>query len=109
MLFFMMKSLYIIFISCITNLYAYTQDNLRLQTKIKFQETPTDTNLSPAHSRIKEIRAVRTSKILNIDGIIDEPEWMLAAASPHFIQVDPEQGKPALFNTQVKVLYNQQY
>ncbi|MEJ0081611.1 MAG: hypothetical protein WDM78_11855 [Puia sp.] len=34
---------------------------------------------------------------------------MLATASPHFIQVDPEQGKPALFNTQVKVLYNQQY
>ena len=34
---------------------------------------------------------------------------MLAAASPHFTQVDPEQGKPALFNTRVKVLFNQQY
>ena len=40
---------------------------------------------------------------------IDEPEWELAAASPHFTQVDPEQGKPALFDTEVKVLFNRQY
>jgi hypothetical protein len=101
------KHLYIILIFCITDLYVCGQDNLHI--KIKSQETLTDTNLSAVPSKIKKIRAVRIDKTLNIDGIIDEPEWALAAPSPHFTQVDPEQGKPALFNTQVKVLYNQQY
>jgi hypothetical protein len=104
-----MKHFYIIFISIITNFYAYAQNNLKLQAKIKDPETVTDTSLNAGHSKTKIIRAIRITKTLNIDGIIDEPEWALASASPHFIQVDPEQGRPALFNTQVKVLYNQQY
>jgi DNA replicative helicase MCM subunit Mcm2 (Cdc46/Mcm family) len=87
-----MKHLYIILIFCITNLYAYAQNTLH--TKIKSKKTQTDTSFSAVPSKIKEIRAVHIDKTLNIDGIIDESEWALAAASPHFIQIDPEQGNP---------------
>ncbi|HZZ74378.1 MAG TPA: hypothetical protein VFE04_00550, partial [Puia sp.] len=104
-----MKLFCIILISIFTNYYAYTQNSLQLHAKIKGQNALTDSSIDSGHSRVKEIHAIRINKTLNINGIIDEPEWALAPASPHFTQVDPEQGKPALFNTQVKVLYNQQY
>ena len=56
--------------------------------------------------KIKEIRAVRIENKLNVDGILNEPEWALAAVSPRFVQIEPEQGKPAHFETKIKVLYN---
>jgi Domain of unknown function (DUF5916)/Carbohydrate family 9 binding domain-like len=59
--------------------------------------------------KIKEIRAIRINERLQIDGLLNEPEWQLAPASPHFIQIEPEQGKPSHFNTDIKVLFNREY
>ncbi len=47
--------------------------------------------------------------MLKIDGILNDPEWALAPASPHFVQIDPQQGKAVHFETKIKVLYNKLY
>ena len=53
--------------------------------------------------------AVKIQSSLHIDGLLNEAEWKLAMPSPHFIQVEPLQGQPPNFETDVKVLYNRQY
>jgi hypothetical protein len=53
------------------------------------------------------IKAVKISTSIKIDGLLNEPEWNLAGASPRFIQVEPYQGKVPSQETLVKVLYNQ--
>ncbi|HVU85457.1 MAG TPA: carbohydrate binding family 9 domain-containing protein, partial [Puia sp.] len=68
-----------------------------------------ETDVFPPDSVKKEIRAIPISGSLRIDGLLSEPEWMEAAPSPRFIQIEPAQGKPANFATQVKVLYNRQF
>src|SRR3979409_2059181 len=57
----------------------------------------------------KEIEALKISSFIHVDGIMNEPEWKLAKASPRFIQVEPYQGKAPNHETEVKVLYNRQY
>jgi len=57
----------------------------------------------------KTIEAVRIESDLRIDGVLNEPEWKLAKASPHFTQVEPHQGAPSDFETTIKVLYNRQF
>jgi hypothetical protein len=57
----------------------------------------------------KTITAVMITTPLRVDGVLDEPEWRLAAASPRFTQVEPQQGAPSNFATSVRVLYNAQY
>jgi hypothetical protein len=56
----------------------------------------------------KEIVAIKIESSLHIDGVLNEPEWKLAAPSPMFTQVEPNQGTAAQFETLVKVLYNNQ-
>ena len=57
----------------------------------------------------REIKAVKIPGSINVDGLLNEPEWNLAVASPRFIQIEPHQGKAATEETMVKVLYNQKY
>jgi hypothetical protein len=57
----------------------------------------------------KKIAAIKILTSLHIDGVMSEPEWSLAKLSPRFIQVEPQQGKPSNFQTDIKVLYNGQY
>ena len=57
----------------------------------------------------RTIRAVKVSGYINVDGLLSEPEWNLAAPSPRFIQIEPYQGKAPNYETLVKVLYNQKY
>jgi hypothetical protein len=57
----------------------------------------------------KQLKAVKITTNITIDGKLDEPEWNLASLSSPFIQVEPYQGKPTAFPTQVKVLYNKKY
>ena len=57
----------------------------------------------------KTVKAVKISTNIKVDGWLDEPEWLLAPASPDFIQIEPYQGKGPNFATMVKVLYNQRY
>lgn len=57
----------------------------------------------------RELKALPISGSIRIDGILDEPEWVLTAGATDFIQVEPNQGHPSDFVTIVKVLYNQKY
>ena len=57
----------------------------------------------------KEIIATKINSSLHIDGALNEPEWMQAAVSPRFTQIEPYQGAAPHFETSVKVLYNKQF
>ena len=56
----------------------------------------------------RRIEAVKILTSIHVDGILNEPEWSLAKPSIRFTQVEPLQGKPSNFMTEVKVLYNKQ-
>jgi len=89
--------------------WSYSQDTAIRKPNPIISLTHDDTTLSNIPSKIKEIRAIQIENHLNIDGILNEPEWALAPPSPHFVQIEPEQGKPAHFETKIKVLYNKVY
>jgi len=55
------------------------------------------------------IEAVKIDKALNIDGKLDEQEWKSANLAQRFIQIEPNQGDSVSFNTDVKILFNQDY
>jgi len=57
----------------------------------------------------RQIKAVKILSFINVDGLLNDPEWSLATASPRFIQVEPYQGKAPHQETEVRVLYNQKY
>ena len=57
----------------------------------------------------KTIKAVKITTAIKVDGLLEEPEWNLAAPSAPFIQVEPYQGQVSHYVTLVKVLYNRQY
>lgn len=44
-----------------------------------------------------------------IDGRLTEAEWKKAALLTNFIQVEPHQGKPSAFNTEVRLLYSSEH
>ncbi|MFM9908399.1 MAG: DUF5916 domain-containing protein [Chitinophagaceae bacterium] len=54
----------------------------------------------------KNIRAVKISQPLRIDGILDEAVWNLAPIATDFTTNTPVFGNPASFKTEVKVLYD---
>jgi Domain of unknown function (DUF5916)/Carbohydrate family 9 binding domain-like len=55
------------------------------------------------------IEATHIDEVLKIDGILNEPEWQLAKTTSDFVQVDPNQGDKAHFNTFISILYNNRY
>jgi len=57
----------------------------------------------------KEMIAVGINSAIKIDGLLDEEEWKLAKPSPRFVQIEPQQGMPPNFETEIRVLYNRQY
>src|SRR6185312_6687951 len=57
----------------------------------------------------RTIDAVQIHSSLQIDGLLNEPEWKLAKPSPRFVEIEPVQGNPPGEETDVKVLYNHQY
>lgn len=50
--------------------------------------------------------APATSLIL-IDGVLDEEDWQEAPPAVQFHQVTPDEGQPAIFNTEVRILHDQ--
>jgi hypothetical protein len=54
----------------------------------------------------RRLEAVRATGPLTLDGMLDEPSWAGAPMATHFIQNDPREGDPATFDTEVRVLYD---
>jgi len=46
---------------------------------------------------------------LKIDGKLEEQEWQMTKPAGQFFQVEPYQGQPLSFDTEVRVLYNQNF
>lgn len=66
-----------------------------------------DIFLPPKNKKI--IKALAINSVMNVDGILDEKEWSLAQSASDFIQIEPNQGKPSEFITEVKIMSNDQY
>lgn len=50
--------------------------------------------------------ATRASGPISIDGALEEPSWQLAPLANGFIQNEPHEGQAATFDTDVRVLYD---
>ena len=57
----------------------------------------------------KTIEAIQIAGNIKVDGQMNEADWKKAKPSGPFTQVEPYQGKPSLFRTDVKILYNRTY
>ena len=54
----------------------------------------------------RRLQAVRAAGPMTLNGVLDEPAWATAPMAEDFIQSDPREGQPATFDTQVRVLYD---
>jgi len=54
----------------------------------------------------RRVQAVRATGPMTLDGVLDEAAWTTAPMAERFIQQDPREGQPATFDTQVRVLYD---
>ena len=64
---------------------AIDYDTARLERRL---------NAAPAQGRIE------------LDGRLDEPSWAQAPLANNFVQNDPDEGKPATYDTEVRLLYD---
>jgi hypothetical protein len=56
----------------------------------------------------RKLTAGRASGTITLDGTLDERAWSDAPVARGFIQNDPNEGEPATFDTEVRVLYDDQ-
>lgn len=54
----------------------------------------------------RRLTATRTTTPITLDGHLDEPAWAAAPVAKDFIQNDPNEGAPATFDTEVRLLYD---
>ena len=54
----------------------------------------------------KEIKAVRTTENIKIDGLLNEAAWSEAPASDRFIQTSPDPGKASRQKSKIRILYD---
>ncbi len=52
------------------------------------------------------VGAARAAGAMNVDGRLDEADWARATPTAGFRQIEPHQGRPATFDTEVRVLYD---
>src|SRR5262245_31450338 len=53
-----------------------------------------------------EVRAVRLTNPITVDGVLNEPVWQSDNAVTHFIARDPVEGAPPTQRTEVRVAYD---
>ncbi len=56
----------------------------------------------------RRLMAVRTYGDILLDGALEEGDWREAPVAKDFIQSEPREGEPATFDTEVRVLYDDQ-
>lgn len=56
--------------------------------------------------RDRKLPATRATGPIEVDGRLDEPAWAVAPLAKDFIQNDPREGEPATFDTEVRLLYD---
>ena len=72
--------------------------------------TPTalDAQAPPATPAVvrPHVNAARRTHPIHLDGILDEADWSLAGLATAFTQRFPDPGKPATYQTEVRILYD---
>lgn len=63
--------------------------------------------IAQSHQR-KNLEALRTEIDIEIDGVLSEDAWQFAPTAKDFLQREPLNGRPASFDTHVKLLYDDQ-
>src|SRR5688572_11601686 len=61
---------------------------------------------SPGFSQAGHIQAIRSASTIVLDGVLDEPAWVEAPIARNFVQNEPREGVPATYDTEVRVLYD---
>ena len=56
----------------------------------------------------RTLSAVKATGPIALDGSFDEPSWRDAPVANGFVQNEPREGQPATFDTDVRVLYDEQ-
>ena len=59
------------------------------------------------HSAVRTVQVVRTSSSVTVDGRLDDEVWLSAPAATNFIQRDPDEGKPATEQTDLRLAYDE--
>ena len=54
----------------------------------------------------RQMEIIRAAGRITLDGALDEPAWSAAPVARGFIQNDPREGEPATYDTEVRVLYD---
>ncbi len=54
----------------------------------------------------KNLNAIRSNDVIKIDAQLNEPIWLAAPAASNFMQREPQQNIPASFNSEVKIVYD---
>ncbi len=54
----------------------------------------------------KNIKAVRTTERITVDGVLDELIWSTAPVGDEFVQNEPQPNEPATMNSSVRVVYD---
>src|SRR5688572_12026188 len=55
----------------------------------------------------RTLTAVLATGPIVVDGTLDEPTWQNAPSSSGFIQNEPREGEPATFDTEVRIVYDE--
>ena len=54
----------------------------------------------------RRLGAAQAQGRIELDGRLDEPSWAAAPVATNFLQNDPNEGQPATYDTEVKLLYD---
>lgn len=74
-------------------------------TKILAQDTLLQGNFLPSAKPLT-IYGCKATSTIKLDGKLAEPDWQIAKPHTNFIQVDPNQGRQAKYQTIVKILFD---
>jgi uncharacterized protein DUF5916/cellulose/xylan binding protein with CBM9 domain len=67
---------------------------------------PVPPALAQPHGPVGMVQAVRIATPLRIDGHLDEEAWSAASPATQFTQRDPDEGKPATEQTELRIVYD---
>ena len=59
-----------------------------------------------SNSEKKQLKAIKTTENIKVNGILDEKAWNEAMTADNFITYSPTIGEPSIKRSEVKILYN---
>ena len=57
----------------------------------------------------RKLPAIRAERTILIDGVLDEDAWQKAPVATNFIQRETQEGAPATYDTEVRILYDDEH